>query len=393
MTLFLLLFLVFFGLQWLHWRFLRHLLPERVHAYIPWVLVLLHVPLVAYMGLRFAGFGSHGLGPWLQSLARGAFYFQALTLLNLIGGFGTELLYRLTHRRRSEGALELPSRRAFLQGAASAGMGAVAVGGGFGWAQAYGDPVVGRHELYWPDLAPGLDGLRVLQLSDLHAGPLAGVKLLRRWRDVAQREQAELVVLTGDVVDSLAEEVDGFVQAFSGLPAPLGRFVVLGNHDYFTDPGPIWAGLEAAGFRCLENAQHTVLRGGSALAVVGLQDPQALNGRWRGIRFGPGPRPDLAVKGIPDGAFRLCLAHRPGLWRLARRMGAQLTLAGHTHGGQVNLIPGVNFARMLGPYTEGLFEDDGQRLYVSRGLGVVGVPMRVAAPPEIVVITLRRGSG
>lgn len=391
MTLFLLLFLVFFGLQWLHWRFLRHLLPERVHPYLPWALVLLHVPLVCYMGLRFGGFGTHDLGSWLQPLARGAFYFQALTILNLIGGFGTEALYRLTHRKRTAGTLELPSRRAFLQGAATAGMGAVAVGSGFGWAQAYGDPLIARHDLYWPDLPPGLDGLRILQLSDLHAGPLVGNRMLERWREAAQREQAELAVITGDVVDSLPEEVDGFVKAFTGFPAPMGRYAVLGNHDYFTDPGPIWEGLEAAGFRCLENAQHTLTREGSLLSLIGLQDPQALNGRWRGVRFGPGPRPDLAMKGVPEGGFRLCLAHRPGLWRLARRSGAHLTLAGHTHGGQVNLIPGLNFARMLGPYTEGLFEEGGQRLFVSRGLGVVGVPMRVAAPPEIVVITLRRG--
>jgi predicted MPP superfamily phosphohydrolase len=388
--LFAILFLLIFGLQWLHWRFLRHLLPEKVHRGIPWVLVLLHVPLVCYMGLRLFGFGTHGL-QWLQPFARAAFYFQALTILNLTGGFATEVLYRLTHRRRTEGGLELPSRRAFLQGAATAGMGAVAVGSGFGWAQAYGDPQVSRHDLYWPDLAPGLDGVRILHLSDLHAGPLAGPKVLRRWRDAAEREQAEMVVLSGDVIDSMPEEVGGFVETFSGFPAPLGRFAVLGNHDYFTDPGPVWEGLEAAGFRCLENARHTLTRDGAALAVIGLQDPQALNGRFRGVRFGPGPRPDLAMKGVPEGAFRLCLAHRPGMWRLAKRTGAHLTLSGHTHGGQVNLIPGVNFARMLGPYTQGLFEENGQRLFVSRGLGVVGVPMRVGAPPEIVVITLRRG--
>ena len=391
MSLFLVLFVLFFGLQWLHWRFLRHLLPEKVHRFIPLTLALLHLPLVAYMGLRFTGHGTHGLGPWLQPLARAAFYFQAVTILNLLGGFGAEGIYRLVHRRRREEGLEAPSRRAFLQGAATAGMGAVAVGGGFGWAQAYGEPLIARHDLYWPGLAPGLDGLRILHLSDLHAGPLAGPKVLRRWRDAAERERAELAVLTGDVVDSLPEEVGIFVETFAGFRAPLGRFAVLGNHDYFTDPGPIWAGLEASGWSCLENAQQSVFRRDSLLAVIGLQDPQALNGRWRGVRFGAGPRPDLAARAVPEGAFRLCLCHRPSAWRLARCTGAHLTLSGHTHGGQINLIPGLNFARMLGPYTEGLFEEHGQRLFVSRGLGVVGVPMRVAAPPEIVVITLRRG--
>ncbi len=392
MSLFLILFVLFFGLQWLHLRFLRHLLPERAHPWLPWVLVAIHVPLALYMGLRFTGFATHGLGPWLQPFARAAFYFQAVTILNLAGGYLAELFYRATHRRRTAKGLEIPDRRAFLQGAATAGMSAVTIGSGFGWAEAYGDPGISRHDLYWPDLAPGLDGLRILQLSDLHAGPLAGAKVLRRWRAAAEREQAELVVLSGDVVDSLPEEVEIFRATFAGFPAPLGRFAILGNHDYFTDPGPIWKGVESIGFRCLENAHALVERNGARMAVLGIQDPQALNGRWRGVRFGPGPRPDLAAQGLPDGLFRLCLAHRPWMWRLALDAGAHLTLAGHTHGGPVNLIPGVNFARMLGPYTEGLYERGGRRrLYVSRGLGVVGVPMRVAAPPEIVVFTLRRG--
>lgn len=391
MILFLVLFAVFFALQWAHWRFLRHLLPERVHRFLPLVLVLIHVPLVLYMGLRFTGLAAHGGARWLQALARAGFYFQALTILNLLGGWVAELIWKATHRKRSALGLESPERRTFLQGAATAGLGAVAVGGGFGWAQAFGEPQVSRHDLYWPELPAGLDGLRILHLSDPHAGPLAGPVTLRRWRQQAEQERAELLLLSGDVVDSRSEEGEAFAAAFRDFPAPLGRFAVLGNHDYFSDPGPIWHSLVAAGFRCLENAHALLERGGARFAVLGLQDPQATNGRWRGERFGPGPRPDLAAKGVPADVFRLCVAHRPSLWRLARRVGAHLTFAGHTHGGQVNLVPGLNFARMLGPYTEGLFEEQGSRLYVSRGLGVVGVPMRVAAPPEIAVITLRRG--
>ncbi|MBI4911755.1 MAG: metallophosphoesterase [Acidobacteria bacterium] len=391
MLLFPILFALFLGIQVLHRRLLEEQLPAATHRVLPWALIAFHLPLVAYMGLRYAGHADHGLGPLLGPPARAAFYFQALSILNLLFGHGAKLLYRLAHRRRGPGDPELPSRRAFLQGASTAGFAAVSVGAGFGWNQAYGDPQISRHELHWPDLHPGLEGLRILQLSDLHAGPLAGPKTLARWRQLAEREGAELVVLTGDLVEALPGEAEAFHEAFRNFPAPLGRFAILGNHDYFMDPRPLWEGLERQGWHCLENAHALVPRGGARLALLGIQDPQALNGRWRGIRFGPGPRPDLAARGIPEGLFRLCLAHRPTMWGFARRAGAHLTLAGHTHGGQVNLIPGVNFARMLGPHTEGLYEEGGQRLFVSRGLGVVGVPMRVAAPPELVVITLRRG--
>jgi predicted MPP superfamily phosphohydrolase len=135
-----------------------------------------------------------------------------------------------------------------------------------------------------------------------------------------------------------------------------------------------------------------VERGGARLAIVGLQDGMALNGRFRRVRFGPGPQVAPAIAGLDPEAFRLGMIHAPARWPLARQAGARLTLAGHTHGGQINLIPGVSSARLLGPYTAGLYEEDGARLYVGRGLGVVGLPMRVAAPAELVIVTLARGA-
>ena len=133
-----------------------------------------------------------------------------------------------------------------------------------------------------------------------------------------------------------------------------------------------------------------VERNGALLALVGLQDRMAQHGHFRDIRFGPGPSPELASQGIPENAWRLCLSHRPSDWFLARRTGARLTLSGHTHGGQINLIPGLSSALLLGPYTQGLYRKGDDHLYVSRGLGVVGLPVRIAAPPEITVITLRQ---
>jgi predicted MPP superfamily phosphohydrolase len=217
-----------------------------------------------------------------------------------------------------------------------------------------------------------------------------GPNSVARWRRLTLREEPELLLLTGDIVDSQPQEAAGFLEAFRDVPAPLGRFAILGNHDYFTDPAPLWAGLEANGWRCLENAHALLHRGGATLAVLGLQDPQALNGRFRGIRFGPGPSFLDASRGVPEHAWKLCLNHRPDDWDLARLAGARLTLSGHTHGGQINLIPGLNSARFLGPYTSGEYRQGRDVLYVSRGLGVVALPLRIGADPELVVITLRR---
>jgi predicted MPP superfamily phosphohydrolase len=256
--------------------------------------------------------------------------------------------------------------------------------------EAYGDPEISRFDLRFPDLPEGFEGFRIVQLSDLHAGPLIGPNLLKRWRFLAERERPDILVITGDFVDSLPEELDPFTEAFRNFSAPMGHFAILGNHDYFTDPSPIWKGLEAMGYHCLENRHVVLERNGSKMAILGLQDPMARSGRFRGIRFGPGPMPQDVAQMIPGDLWRLGLCHRPSNWDLALEAGARLTLSGHTHGGQINLLPGISSAKMLGPYTSGIYRHNGNVLFVNRGLGVVGLPMRVGAPPEIAVITLRR---
>jgi len=302
-------------------------------------------------------------------------------------------VWRLGHLWRSGFGVppENPDRRRFLRQTSAAGASLAAYGVLAGRREALGDPEVVRVELAFPDLPAGLDGLRIVQLSDLHAGPLVHPEQLKRWRRLTEAERPELVLITGDIVDSLPEEADSFVNAFRGLVAPKGIFAILGNHDYFTDPRPIWARLEAMGIEFLENRSAIIERNGARLALIGLQDPMAKHGKFKDIKYGPGPSPALAVRGLPADIWKLCLNHRPSDWPLARKAGARLTLSGHTHGGQVNLIPGFSSALLLGRYTAGLYRQGDDVLYVNRGLGVVGLPVRIACPPELTVLTLRRG--
>jgi len=391
--LFLIGLVLIFLVQWLHLRLLRLELPGRFHRAVPWVLGLVHVPLILFAGLRLLGQGGHEALPLLRGLARGGFYFQAFTVLHLLMGMTAEGLWHLWTRNRPEPAGEAvdPGRRAFLRTAALASTGAAVAFGAVGSREAYGDPSITRRALTFSDLPPGLDGLRLAHLSDLHSGPLVGPDLVRRWRDLTARERPDLLLLTGDLVDSRPEELAPIIEAFQGFPAPFGSFAVLGNHDYFDDPRPIWRDLEAAGIRCLENASALIQRGGGTLALIGLQDPMARNGRFRRMIFGPGPRPAEAARDLPADAFRLCLNHRPSEWERALEAGARLTLSGHTHGGQINPIPGFSSAHLIGPRTDGLYREGDDLLYVSRGLGVVGLPLRIAAPPEIAILTLKRG--
>ncbi len=391
--LFLVALLLIFLVQWFHLRLLRLEWSERLRRWIPWVLGLVHLPLILFAGMRILGLGGHNAVPYLRALARVGFYFQAFTVLHLLMAIAAEGLWRLGHPADEEdpATVEDPGRRAFLRTAALASTGAATAFTVLGRQEAYADPQLTRLELAFPDLPPGIAGLRIAQLSDLHAGPMVGAAALARWRLLTERERPDLIVFTGDLVDSRPEELAPFLEAFQGLDAPFGRFAVLGNHDYFDDPRPIWRDLEKAGIRCLENQSALVQRGAGTLALLGLQDPMARNGRFRRMVFGPGPRPAEAAQHVPAEAFRICLNHRPSEWGAALAAGARLTLSGHTHGGQINPIPGVSSARLLGPHTEGLYRAGPDLLYVSRGLGVVGLPIRIAAPPEITLFTLRRG--
>lgn len=391
--LFLIGLVLIFLVQWLHLRLLRLELPGRYYRMLPWVLVLLHVPLILFAGLRILGLGGPGALPLLRAMARGGFYFQAFTVLHLLAGMTAEGLWHLWQRNEPEPVGEAvdPGRRTFLRTAALASTGAAVTFGAVGSREAYGGPSITRRDLAFKDLPPGLDGLRLAHLSDLHSGPLVGPEVLRRWREAAARERPDLLLFTGDLVDSRPEELAPLLEAFRDFAAPLGTFAVLGNHDYFDDPRPIWRDLGAAGIRCLENTSAMVRRGGDTLAIMGLQDPMARNGRFRRMVFGPGPRPAEAARDVPADAFRLCLNHRPSEWEKALEAGAKLTLSGHTHGGQINPIPGISSAHLLGPRTGGLYREGEDLLYVSRGLGVVGLPLRIGAPPEIAILTLRRG--
>jgi hypothetical protein len=389
---FLIPFLFVLAMQIAHRRLLVQLLPAGLRTWIPWGLLLIHAPLLAYMGFRFTGHAAADAASLLRPFARGGLYFQVFTFANLACWALSLGLWRLRRRwkRKAVGGPEDPGRRAFLRKSSAAGAGVLLATGMGGAEEAYGDPETTRIPLWFWDLPEGLDGLRIAHLTDLHCGPLVGPGLVRRWRLLAEREKPDLLVITGDFVDSLPGELAAFEEAFRDFPAPLGRFAILGNHDYFTDPGPIWAGLERMGFVCLENRHALVERGGSRLAFLGLQDPMARDGRFLGTHFGPGPMPQDVRLRLPLNAWRLCLCHRPSNWDLARETGARLTLSGHTHGGQINLVPGLSSALLMGPYTSGLYRFQGQVLYVSRGLGVVGLPMRVAASPELAIITLRR---
>lgn len=396
MELTLLIFIIFailiIGLQLLNNYFLKQIFNDKYHHLIVLILLSVHVPLVLYATIRLIG-GSNTV-TWLQPLAWATIYFQLLTLMNILVWCTFSTIWTLIKPWRTnyiDGRTDA-KRKKYLQKTSIIGILLAICCVTKGIIEAKTKVDITHHELSFQNLPPGLDGLKIVQISDLHAGPMATLKQLQYWRQLVEKEQPEILLITGDIVDSLAGEAKIVAEAFHNFHTPLGCFAILGNHDYFTDPNPIWDALSNAGIHSLENSNVIVSRNGDQLALLGLQDPMASKKHiLSGKTYGVGPQPILAVKNIPNDIWRICLSHRPEDWHLAKQTGALLTLSGHTHGGQVNLLPGISSAILLGKYTHGLYKEWPYQLYVSRGLGSVTLPIRIGAYPEITVITLKRG--
>ena len=243
-------------------------------------------------------------------------------------------------------------------------------------------------------LPRAFDGLRITQLSDLHAGSFPSRRPFAAAVDLALGERADLVVVTGDFVNRDAAELAVVSRDLARLRADLGVMGCLGNHDHYGDEAAIQGGIRATGVDLLVNDARTLRIGGEALHVVGTDNT--------GFRqhYADLPR---ALSGLPpradDPAPRLLLAHDPTFWDAeARAAGFDLQLSGHTHGGQIGLeAPDAlrwSLAQLSYDRWAGLYREDGDRgpahVYVNRGLGTTGPPLRLGIRPEVTVLTLRR---
>jgi predicted MPP superfamily phosphohydrolase len=261
----------------------------------------------------------------------------------------------------------------------------IALGGGataIGVAAALRGPGVTRVELRLARWPAALDGFRIVQISDVHIGPL----LDRRFAaSVAERVNAlapDLVAVTGDLVDGSLARLRDDVAPFGAMRARHGVYFVTGNHDWYSGAAD-WVGYVASlGFVPLRNERRTIGAGDARFDLAGVDDHR---GDWR---QGSPCDVERALGGRDGSVPVVLLAHDPTTFAEASRYGVDLQLSGHTHGGQI--WPFRWFVRLAVPWVEGLHERNGSRLYVSRGTGFWGPPLRFLAPAEITEIVLRR---
>jgi len=250
----------------------------------------------------------------------------------------------------------------------------------FGWGLAEAENIRVRHvAIDVASLPEGMRTLKLVQISDLHLGVHTGERRLGKVVRHLRRLDPDILVSTGDLVDSSFHNVDSMSELLRGVKPRLGKYAVLGNHEFYAGVDGSIAFHEASGFRVLRGESVAV---GRALRIAGVDDPAGRRGGGEDCRD-----ETRALAGEADGAFVVLLKHQPTVSRdSAGRF--DLQLSGHTHGGQI--FPWHVVTRMTYRYVSGLYHlDDGSLLYVSPGTCGWGPPVRLLAPPEITVFTLR----
>jgi predicted MPP superfamily phosphohydrolase len=281
---------------------------------------------------------------------------------------------------------EDPARRIFVARAlAGTAVAATAGVSAFAFRSATGPAEVNEVPVRLERLPPVLSGLTIAQITDVHVGPTIGERHVRRLVDQVNALRADVVAVTGDLVDGSVPELRGAVEHLGRLRARHGVYFVTGNHEYYSGAGPWLAELERLGVRVLRNERVALGDPGASIDLAGVYD-------WstRRLPNGHGSDLDRALAGRdPDRALVL-LAHQPRGIGEAVRAGVELQISGHTHGGQI--VPFNLLVRAAYPYVKGLHrhEEEGRsgQIFVSSGAGYWGPPLRLGAPPEIAKIVL-----
>lgn len=252
--------------------------------------------------------------------------------------------------------------------------------------------VVREVEARVPSLPDAFDGFRIAQVSDLHLGPQTSRCFLDDVTGAVRKLAPDLVVVTGDLIDDRAEDTALFANWLETLGSPShGVYLIPGNHDVYAGWGAVHEALQRhSRAHVLVNDSQIVMRGGAALAVIGLGDPAA---GGRAGRTGSSAAPDVnrAFMAVPRGVPVVAFAHNPALWPAIAKRGAALTLSGHTHWGQFALPRiGWSLATPFIQHAMGAYQEGDALLYVHPGTGFWGIPFRLGAFPEVAIITLRK---
>ncbi|MFN8396677.1 MAG: metallophosphoesterase [Bacteroidia bacterium] len=374
-----------------------------------WVSVGIEAAAVATIFVIFSG--GYSRSNILVNLLMGLGFALILTKILLSAFFLIDDVVRLVQWLFSKGAsaigkgpevVEMPARRKFIGQLGLVVVGIPFAGAVYGMLKGKYDFTLHKETLAFPDLPEAFDGMKIVQISDIHAGTFDSMSGVQAGLDLIMEQGADMILFTGDLVNNLATEVEPYVAMFSKLSAPMGKYSVLGNHDYghyyqfdsqqekINNHLAIREQNARMGFQMLHNEFLRLERDGQSIVLAGVEN-------WGLPPFPQYGDLNKATEGLEDHEFTILMSHDPSHWDAqvrAHRKHIHLQLSGHTHGAQFGIeIPGVKWSPAQYRYRQwaGLYSEGRHRLYVNRGFGHIGFPGRVGIWPEVTLIELRRG--
>ena len=387
---------IFLGSQ-IYWLVRARALVKRVAITRTARIVLTVAGLAVYFALFALNFGVAGrrASPtrltWYDTLITAPFAWWVVC--SLVAFLLAILLWPIRRVARSTRALGSPGRRQFLERSASAVVAAPFVAGAYGLFYGRLNLEVTAQRIRLARLPKAFAGFRIAQLSDIHIGPFMTEYQMRKYVRIANELKPDLIALTGDFVTWDASTQWAVVNALTGLHAPFGIFGCLGNHEAWSHTeDSITRMLQQVGIRILRRENVRVSTHGESFNLIG-GDFETRRHMVPGNEKFVGRYLEGVESLVAPGMANILMSHNPDTFDRAAEMGIDLSLAGHTHGGQVALefvSPEIAPSRLVTPYVAGWFQKPGGQLYVNRGIGTIGVPIRIGAPPEITVYELSR---
>ena len=373
-----------------------------------WLLVYSSIVVLVLGNFFWQFFGYDRTEGWTHAIAYAIGFFVALASLQIVlfSFLFLEDVLRLLKacvdffsERRS---FDIPYRRKFISQIAI-GLGAIPFASLlYGMYQGRYNYKVLNHTLEYDDLPEEFNGFKITQISDLHCGSFDNFEKVEYGVDLINKQKGDVILFTGDLVNSVAKEAAPWVKLFSKITAPFGKFSVMGNHDYgdYTE----WESISAKeknlqdlfnfhqemGFDLLLNDSRKIEKNGDKIAIIGVEN-------WGAGRFKKAGDLSKSLTGVDKNDFKILLTHDPSHWDaevLPHKFTFHLTLSGHTHGFQFGIeIPGwIKWSPIKWRYKQwaGIYENENQKLNVNRGFGYLAYPGRVGIWPEITVITLKK---
>lgn len=326
----------------------------------------------------------HDLLAWIAYLSFGFFSLLAtVLLLKDMGLWGAELLER--HSFLNQQILPAdPSRRIFLLNSLNAAtLGLATFGGLYGFIKARKQIVIENVAIKIKDLHPDLVGFRIVQISDIHIGPTIKYNIMNKITQKVNSLNADMVAITGDIVDGPVSHLEKDIDPISRIKSKFGSYYVTGNHEYYSGALSWIQKFKNLGLIVLQN-EHKIIRHKKArLLIAGVSDLSA----EKHIKSHKSD-PHKAIQGAKKHDYKLLLAHQPRSIYKASQAGFDLQLSGHTHGGQY--FPGNILVHLFQPFVRGLGLYKDTQIYVNRGTGYWGPPLRIGSDPEITLLVLER---